>query len=224
VSSYVFMKVLERAPALYDRGMQLLSGGRLAAAHTAIAEAAARQDAALLDIGCGTAGVAIACAHRGARVSAIDASAGMLEQAQQRLTAAGLDAAVELHELGAAEIEDRWPAASFDAVVSCLALSEMAAHEQRYCLKIAHSRLRPGGILAVADEVRAPSGGARLWQVVSRAPVAALTRVLAQATSRPLEDLAALVRAAGFSVEQERRIGSSLSLVIARRPGEESSP
>lgn len=220
MSTYVFMKVLERAPALYDSGMRLLLGGRLAGVHAALAEAVAAPGAELLDLGCGTAGVAIACARRGAHVCAIDADAGMLEVAQRRVAEAGLAQQVELCALGAAELEDRWPQARFDAVVSCLALSEMAPHEQRYALESARGRLRPGGRLAVADEVRAPGALGRLRQSLSRAPFAIVTRVLARDTSSPLEDLAALVRAAGFEVDEERRLAANFALVLAHRAQE----
>jgi len=217
VSSYVFMKVLERAPALYDDGMRLLARGRLAAAHDALAAAVAAPGALLLDLGCGTAAVAIACARRGARVHAVDPDAGMLDVARVRVRDAGLDDLIELSELGGAELEDRFEPESFDAVVSCLALSEMAPHEQRYCLLSATSCLRRGGKLALVDEVRAPSFAGRLAQSLVRAPVAALTLVLARGSSRPVEDLAALARAAGLAVEEERRIGAGLALVVARK-------
>ena len=62
-------------------------------------------------------------------------------------------------DLGAAEIEDRFPPGSLDAVVSrCLAMSEMSPDEQDYALRVAYSRLTPGGAIVIADETP-PAGG-----------------------------------------------------------------
>ena len=50
--SYVYMKVLESSPARYDRGMRLLTLGRLERVHRDIAAQVARDDR-VLDIGNG---------------------------------------------------------------------------------------------------------------------------------------------------------------------------
>ena len=84
MSSFVWMKVLESAPERYDRGIRMLSGGRIEEAYDRIAKLIAAPGKRILDIGCGTGGVTLACAARGAAVTGIDIDAGMLEVARKK--------------------------------------------------------------------------------------------------------------------------------------------
>jgi demethylmenaquinone methyltransferase/2-methoxy-6-polyprenyl-1,4-benzoquinol methylase len=217
VSSYVYMKVLESAPARYDRGIRILSGGRIAEVYRRIAELAASPGARVLDVGCGTGGVSLACAARGARVVGIDRDAGMLEIARAKPVPGGA-AGVEWVQIGAAEIEDRFDERSFESVVSCLVLSELSADERRYVLATARTRLVPGGRLVVADEMLPAGRGQRLWYRVKRAPLVAITWALTNTTTRPIERLADEVGAAGFEEVDEERPAVGFGIVSARRP------
>jgi ubiquinone/menaquinone biosynthesis C-methylase UbiE len=217
MSSFVWMKVLESGPERYDRGIRMLSGGRIDDVYRRIAEIAAGPGRRVLDVGCGTGGVALACAARGAVVTAVDENAGMLEVARAKPVAGG--GSVEWLELGVAEIVDRVPEGSLDAVVSCLVFSELSPDERRYALRTARSRLRPGGELVIGDEVDPRTTAGRFWHRLKRAPVAALTYALTQATTRPVEDLAGLVREARFErVTEERRWSDTFLIVHAVRP------
>ena len=84
MSSFVWMKVLESAPERYDCGIRMLSGGRIAEAYERIAALVAAPGTRILDIGCGTGGVTLACAARGASAIGIDIDAGMLEVARTK--------------------------------------------------------------------------------------------------------------------------------------------
>jgi SAM-dependent methyltransferase len=127
MSTFVWMKVLESAPERYDRGIRMLSAGRIQQVYDCIAVLAAAPGKRVLDIGCGTGAVSLVCAARGAVVTGIDIDAGMLEVARAKpVSAVGSAAFIEL---GAAEIEDRFAPESFDAIVSCLALSELSPDE-----------------------------------------------------------------------------------------------
>jgi len=210
--TYAFMRRLESIPARYDRGIALLSGGRIGSVYNRIAELVARPGVAVLDVGCGTGGVAIACADRGANVTGVDRDAGMLE------IAASKSAAVEWLELDATEIEDRFGPESFDAVVSCLAFSEMSPQVQSYTLSIALSRLRPGGHLVIADEVVPDRPGQRVMYRMRRAPAVALTWLLTQTTTRPVRDLSADLAAQGFTGIKTERPWPSFQIVIAAKP------
>jgi 2-polyprenyl-3-methyl-5-hydroxy-6-metoxy-1,4-benzoquinol methylase len=66
-------------PERYDRGVELLSRGRIGDVYSRMAVLAASPGKHVLDLGCGTGGVALPCAARGAHVVAIDSNAGMLE-------------------------------------------------------------------------------------------------------------------------------------------------
>jgi ubiquinone/menaquinone biosynthesis C-methylase UbiE len=212
VSSFVWMRVLESAPERYDRGIRLLSRGRIAAVYARIAALAAAPGRRVLDIGCGTGGVSLACAARGAAVTGIDRDAGMLEVARHKPVPA--TGSVTFVELGAAEIEDRFAEASLDAVVSCLAMSELSPAEQDYALGIAYSRLVTGGVAVIADETVPEGGWRRLGYWARRLPLVVAAYLLTQTTTRPVRGLARRLRAAGFAhVEEERPWSGSFVIV-----------
>ncbi len=213
MSTFVWMKVLESSPERYDRGIFMLSVGRIQEVYDRIAAMAAAPGKRILDIGCGSGAVSLACAARGAIVTGIDIDAGMLEVARHKPVPA--EGRVAFVELGAAEIEDRFAPESFDAVVSCLAMSELSPDEMDYVLRIARSRLVPGGIVVIADET-APEGAlARCAYWLRRLPVAALTFLLTQATTRPTGDPSERLRSAGFTSVVVERLWSG-SFFIAR--------
>ena len=120
------MKFLESAPERYDRGIQLLSRGRIADIYERIADYSASPGNRVLDVGCGTGGVALACAARGAHVVAIDSNAGMLEVARAKPVPFGRVGDIEWLELGLAEIEDRFGETTLDAIVFCLVFGELS--------------------------------------------------------------------------------------------------
>jgi ubiquinone/menaquinone biosynthesis C-methylase UbiE len=216
MSSFVWMKVLESAPERYDRGIGMLSGGRIGAVYGRIAGLAAAPGQRVLDIGCGTGAVSLACAARGAEVTGIDLNAEMLEVARGKPVPDGGTAA--FIQLAAAEIEDRFSEESFDAVVSCLAFSEMSLEEQDYTLEMALSRLVPGGVVVVADEAEPATPLRRLAHRVKRLPVVVATYVATQTSTRPVTGLGERLRAAGFvDVAEERMLSDTILLARGRR-------
>lgn len=222
MASFVWMRLLESTAQRYDRGIGLLSGGRMADVHQRIAELATSDvsSAHLLDIGCGTGGVALACAARGATVTGIDMNAAMLEVARRKAVAAGSDGLVTWLELGAMEIEDRFGPACFDGAVACLSFSEMAPDVQAYVLEVVRSRLRPAGRLVIADEVVPRGALRRVRYALRRWPLAVLAYLLTQTTTTPLEGLPQRVRAAGFvAVDEQRLWGDAFCIVRACAPG-----
>ncbi len=206
MSSFAWMKFLESSPKRYDRGIRMLSSGRIDEVYQAIATRVAAPGRRILDIGCGTGNVALACAARGAEVVGIDINAGMLEVAREK--AAASDGHVQWLELGIAEIEDRFAKASFDSVVSCLAFSELSQDEQAYALRVARSLLAPGGEIVIADEVVPRGTARRAWQRLRRMPRSALTYLLTQAHTHPVPGLAAALQGAGFEGVEETRLWS----------------
>jgi demethylmenaquinone methyltransferase/2-methoxy-6-polyprenyl-1,4-benzoquinol methylase len=202
MSSYVLMKVLESTPTRYDRGIRLISRGTIGRVYERVAEIAATPGARVLDLGCGTGGLSLACAARGARVVGIDKDPGMLEVAKGK--AASGD--VEWIELGAMEIEDRFEPETFDAVVSCLMFSELFPEEREYVLSKAAGLLVPDGLLVVADEVLPPSAPKRFVRNLVRWPLAAATWLATQTTTHAVEDLSGLISKAGFQDVHEEHI------------------
>ena len=206
MSSFVWMKFLESAPERYDRGVELLSGGRIADVYEQIAGYAASPGKRVLDVGCGTGGVSLACAARGAHVVAIDSNAGMLDIARAKPVPSGRGGDIEWIELGLAEIEDRFGEAHFDAIVFCLVFSELSPDEQTYALDIARSRLVSRGCLVIADETLPSSRKQRLWHRMRRLPLSLLTYALTQTSTRPVEHLVDRMGHAGFEQAEEARL------------------
>jgi ubiquinone/menaquinone biosynthesis C-methylase UbiE len=170
----------------------------------------------VLEIGCGTGAVTERLVARGATVTALDQSPEMLERGRRRLAAAP-PGAVTWMERTASEI-DALPEASFDAVVLSLALSEMSTAERRFVLRQAVRLLRPGGVLAAADEVRPRSRWTRAAHAALRGPQALLGWLLTGSVSHPIPDLAKEVGEAGLEVRREERwLLGSLATVIAER-------
>ncbi|MDH3622922.1 MAG: class I SAM-dependent methyltransferase [Myxococcales bacterium] len=215
MSSFVWMKFLESSPGRYDRGVALLSKGRIAEVYETIAELAASPGKRVLDIGCGTGGVSLACAAKGAQVIAIDSNAGMLDIACAKPVPRDQGGDVEWIEMGLAEIEDRFGEAHFDAIVSCLVFSELSPDEQVYALDIARSRLVPGGRLVIADEALPTSGPERLWYRMRQLPLALVTYLLTQTSTRPVEGLAESIRLAGFGRVEETRLWGDTFIVVS---------
>ena len=199
VSSLALMRWLEATPERYDAGMRIVTLGRVTLLHEAIA-AAVPPEADVLEIGCGTGAVTQRLVARGARVTALDQSPEMLEQARRRLG----DAPVKWLERTASEI-DALPEQAFDAVVLSLCLCEMSRDERRFVLRAARDRLRPGGRVVAADEVRARRPGQRVAHALLRAPQWLLGWLLAGKVSRPLPDLAGELAEAGLVPQGERR-------------------
>ena len=218
MSSLALMRWLESSPARYDTGMRIVTLGCSTRLHDAVARAAAPTPGReVLEIGCGTGAVTARLVARGARVTAVDQGPAMLEQARLRLGDAP-PGRVVWQERTASEI-DGLPAAAFDAIVASLCLSEMSASERRFVLHAALPRLRPGGALVVADEVRPGRAWQRAVLALFRAPQAALAWLLTGSVASPLADLPGELAEAGFALRSERRwLLGSLAVFEATPP------
>jgi len=78
----VFMKWLETSPKDYDRGIQLLTLGRIQHIKERIATQYVHEEMRVLEIGCGTGTLTRMMAQQGAMVTGIDASPRMLAEAE----------------------------------------------------------------------------------------------------------------------------------------------
>lgn len=213
MSSLALMRWLESAPSRYDVGMRLLTLGRVERLHDLVAEAVRPGDC-VLELGCGTGAVTARLLQRGRRITALDQNPAMLEQARARLAGASGGALTWL-ERTASEI-DALPEGAFDVVVASLVLSEMSSGERSFVLAEARRRLRPEGLLVVADSVR-PPGWRRWLHTPLRAPRALLGWLLAGFLSWPLAHLPDELRRAGFEpVREERLLLGSLAVLVAK--------
>lgn len=215
--SYVYMKVLESAPERYDRGMRLLTLGRLERVHRDIAARVEAGDR-VLDLGCGTGALAVLLARKGAEVSGIDISPPMLSQAARRVREEGLEDRVALRELGAVDLDTAFPDASFDVVTSTLVFSELSADEIDYTLAECQRILRSGGQLLIADEVLPDSWWGRVATLVLRLPFALLATLLTQNTTHRVAGLGERIEGAGFEIlEIGQYLAGTLQLFVAEK-------
>ena len=215
--SYVYMKVLESAPQRYERGMRLLTLGRLERVRQDIA-ARVMAGQRVLDIGCGTGTLAASLAGKGAHVIGIDIALPMLSQAAHRVREEGLADRVELRELGAVNLDTAFQSESFDTVVSVLVFSELSDDEVAYTLAESWRILRIGGQLLIADEVLPDSVWGRIGTFLLRLPFAVAAFVLTQNTTRQVAGLDAKIARAGFKVAGTKEyLMGTLRLIVAKK-------
>jgi cyclopropane fatty-acyl-phospholipid synthase-like methyltransferase len=215
--SYVFMKALEGAPGRYERGMRLLTLGRLNLVRGDIV-AQVWPGQRVLDIGCGTGALMARLAARGAHVTGADISPAMLELARQTVAAQERDVpdGIQIREMSAVSLDTAFDAATFDVIVSVLTFSEMQPDEVDYVLDECRRLLKPDGLLMIADEVAPASPLLAGLTFLLRLPFVVLTFILTQNTTRRIARLGERIQAAGFRLTETRRyLLGSLQLFIA---------
>lgn len=113
----------------------------------ALLGAAPLDRARVLDIGCGTGHTTLAIAERGARVTGLDLTEAMLEQARALAAERGIE--VDFRRGDAAELP--FPDAFFD-VVTCRFCAHHFTHPERVVRETARV-LVPGGVFLLVDSV-----------------------------------------------------------------------
>lgn len=223
MSTYALMRFLESTPRRYDRGIEILTLGRVDRAYDALTGLITAGQR-VLDVGCGTGALTLRAARRGAVVRGVDPNPEMLAIAEKKLAAGGLSDRVELAEMGVAEL-DAEPADGYDVAMSGLCFSELSPDELAFTLSQLVRLLKPGGLLLVADEVVPRRWFARLAHGVARLPVAVVAFLLTQQGTHPLRGMAERLGAAGLVVIDERRSAlGSFGSFVARKPPSVESP
>ena len=209
----VFMKWLETSPKDYDRGIQMLTLGRIQRIKEKIANDYVRKGTRILEIGCGTGTLTLMMAKRGAIVTGIDASPRMLAEAEKKVNEAHLEKSVSLKYMDAALIGDRFSAASFDLIVSTLVFSELPLDDQRFVLDACQKLLAPNGRLLIADEVVPAKPITRLFFYLVRLPLVLLTWLITRTTTNSLRGFDSMLTQAGFYADAAALyLGGSLIL------------
>lgn len=209
----VFMKWLETEPGDYDRGIQFLTLGRLRRVHETIAERFADPETRVLEIGCGTGSLAAMMARKGAYVTGVDASKAMLDQAKLRIEQEQLGDRVELVQMDASQVGEKFEPASFNVIVSTLVFSELPPDEQAFVLQACAGLLAPGGTILLADEFVPVGRLHRIWYKLVRLPLVFVTWILTRTTTTALHHPEDLFRRTGFRPERLLTfLGGSLAL------------
>jgi len=225
IMATVFMKWLEKNPADYDRGIRLLTLGRIRQIQQWIVDTYVRKGIRILEIGCGTGTLAVMMAEKGAVITAIDASPSMLGVAERKIAANNLGTLITLKRMDAAQIGDVYEQESFDLIVSSLVFSELPEDEKKYVLSLCQKLLAPGGKLVIADE-RIPGGfSPRLLYYLFRFPLALLTWLLTRTTTTPLRGFNSALEGAGFQVHPAASyLGNSLVVYESQAALESAQP
>ena len=211
MSTLVYMKMLEQTPAKYDRGMRLLTLGRIDRIKREIASVWVAPGHDVLEIGCGTGALAALMTERGACVVGIDISEGMLA------TARGNAPGAEFIHMTATEI-GRLGAERFDRIVATLSFSELSREELDHVLRASIDALKPGGRLIVADEVPPRRWWQRIISRLVRWPLSALTFLLTQNTTRALKAISARLERAGFRLlSRKDYLLGTLAILVAEK-------
>jgi len=209
MSTLIYMKILEQTPEKYDRGMRILTFGRIERIKREIALTQVEAGHEVLEIGCGTGTLAALMTARGAHVVGIDISECMLAAARRNAPAA------EFIHMTAAEIR-RLGEGCFDRIVATLSFSELTEDELDLVLQASAVLLKAGGMLVVADEVSPRLRWSRLLARLIRWPLAAITLLLTQNSTRALRMFEERLGRTGFEVVRRKDyLFGTLALVVA---------
>lgn len=221
MSTFVLMRLLESAPRRYDMGIRLLSLGRSERLHARMAESVEAGER-VLDVGCGTGSLALRCAQKGAEVTGIDSSPLMLDVASHKLATLDLGDKVDLIQMSAIDLDEKFEEGTFDVVVSSLMFSELSDDEQRFVLRECYALLRSGGRLLLADEVEPKSWWLRIPTRILRLPLVVITYILTQASTKAVADLDEKAADAGFTIQSvDRSMLGGLMLVVGAKDPED---
>jgi len=202
MSSIILMKILESSPGRYDRGISILTLGRIKKNYDRIISKVKPGDH-VLDIGCGTGALTIRAALKGARVKGIDVNAGMLEIAQKRINNSKLTDKVTFSEMGIGELGSE-KFGTYDIVMSSLCFSELSEDEINFTLREVKRILTPEGRLIIADEAVPQNWIKKIIIWLIRFPLVIVTYILTHTTTKAIKKLPDKLKEAGFLIEYKR--------------------
>jgi ubiquinone/menaquinone biosynthesis C-methylase UbiE len=219
-----FMRWLETRPGDYDRGIRILTLGQLGALQQRLVDEHIKPGWRVLEIGCGTGALTAKMAQAGAKVTAVDRSKSMLEQAEERIQDGDLESRVRLMHMDATGLAKHLEPDSFDAVVGSLVFSEMKLQERQYAINTARRLIHPGGSLLILDEFAPRRWLPRLIAAAVRLPLRGLTWLLTRTTTSPLRHIERQLIKSGFVVAGSNAVlGGALKVIHAIAQAEAES-
>ena len=210
------MKILESAPYRYDKGIKILTLGKISKAYDRLIEKIDKDDK-VLDIGCGTGMLSFRAVLKGANVTGIDINPEMLEIAKKRTEEYEVKDKIEFLEMGVAEM-DHFENDSFDVIMSGLCFSELSEDEISFALKQVERVLKNEGKFLLIDEIRSKSIIKRIINVLFRIPLVILTYILTQTTSRALKNIENKIIDSGFIIQSRKSnfLDNFVELIITK--------
>ena len=199
MSTYILMKILESSPSRYDKGISILSFGKLNKSYDRLVSQI-QKGQLVLDIGCGTGALTLRDASKGAMVKGIDINSQMLDIARKRSNEMNLSGNIEFCEMGIAELESI-KSDSYDVIMSGLCFSELSDDELTFTLKQVKRILKRHGLLLVADEAEAKNIFLKIFNFLIRLPLKIMTYIFTQTSTCAVKDLPEKIKNAGLQIK-----------------------
>lgn len=193
------MKILESAPNRYDRGIYILTLGKLDKIYNRLTSYV-KKGQKVIDLGCGTGALTLKAVQKGAKVKGIDINLQMLEIAEKKAKKLNVSQNIELFEMGVTDLEKE-KSGNYDVVMSGLCFSELTKNELIFTLKEVKRILKPGGLLLIADEVRPKNIFKKILNEIIRFPWKIITYIITQTTTHVIDNLPKKIKESGLSIE-----------------------
>lgn len=212
--SIVLMKILESSSNRYDKGIRLLTRGKLASLYSDAVEAISK-DQIVLDIGCGTGNLSFLAAARGSKVKAIDINPEMLRIARSKAEKLNFKYPVDFIEMSIAELDNE-ETETYDVVMSGLCFSELSYDEVDFALNEISRILKINGILIIIDDSVPHSFLSKMWFYLLRVPLVVITYILTQTTTHPIKGLEEKIEKKGLSIISSFKNGSLQTIIASK--------
>ncbi|AXS41685.1 corrinoid protein-associated methyltransferase CpaM [Breoghania sp. L-A4] len=214
---YSWMVWVEYAPERYDWSVKLLTGGKIDRIKTEIANRVRPGDR-VLDIGCGTGSLGVKCVNKGATVTGMDISESMLKECRKTIAKNDCADRFTIIKDSVTDLPKYFEPESLDAIVSTMVVGELSREYLDYIFRDCRTILKDGGRIMIADEVWPENRALRaLYRVVMAIMWVPQFAILRRACF-PIKDLRGVIEAAGFSIEETKRLPmSSFQLIVGRK-------
>jgi len=202
--SYIYMKSLEKKAEKYDKGIKILTLGRLPKIQQYIVDNYLKKDEILLDIGMGTGTFAILCAKKGLNVVGIDFSEKMLDIARKNIEKEDLTETIKIIKMPVIELDEKFADNSFDKITAILIFSELYFKEQEFCLNQIFRILKENGEFILIDEVKPKIFWRKVLYFIIRIPLALITFIKAHVSTKSLENIEKRLENHSFIIIEEK--------------------
>ncbi len=202
--SYIYMKSLEKKAEKYDKGIKILTLGRLPKIKQYIVDNYLKKDDILLDVGMGTGTFAISCAKKGLNVVGIDFSEKMLDIARKNIEKEDLTETIEIVKMPVIELDEKFADNSFDKVTAILVFSELYFKEQEFCLNQIFRILKENGEFILIDEVKPKIFWRKVLYFIIRIPLALITFMKAHVSTKSLKNIEKRLQNHSFIIIEEK--------------------